>query len=93
MGYNEHGGYPAEYANKIGHIRLIQDPYIQRVVEAFEDTKPELQGDPPPGLGHIDLTGASLAQIITVDGGSPLRCRMCCVRSGRSASFRWLHSS
>jgi hypothetical protein len=70
MGYSEHGGYPAEYANKIGHIRLIQDPYIQRVVEAFEDTKPEPQGDPPPGLGHIDFEGTSLAQIITVDGGS-----------------------
>jgi len=70
MGYSEHGGYPAEYASKIGHMRLIQDPYIQRVVEAFEDTKPEPQGDPPPGLGHCNLEGSTLAQIITVDGGS-----------------------
>src|SRR5581483_833049 len=70
MGYGEHGGYPPEYASKIGHIRLIQDPYIQRIIEAFEDTKPEPQGDLPPGLGSINLEGPTLAQIITVDGGS-----------------------
>lgn len=70
MGYGEHSGYPAEYASKVGHIRFIQDPYIQRVIEAFEDTRPEPQSDSPPGLGHIDLDGPGPSQIITVDGGS-----------------------
>jgi hypothetical protein len=70
MGYGDQGGYPPEFASKIGHIRLIQDPYIQRVVEAFEDVRPEPQGEPPPGLGQINMDGPRLTQIITVDGGS-----------------------
>ena len=70
MGYSAQGGYPAEYASKVGHMRLIQDPYIQRVLEAFENTQPGLQHAPPSGLGSLDLGGPPLAQIITVDGGS-----------------------
>ena len=30
-------GYPTELANKVGHIKLIQDPMIQRMIESFED--------------------------------------------------------
>lgn len=63
-------GYPTELANKVGHVKLIQDPLIQNIIEAFEDwTKPG-QGVLPPVTGKLDLTGeCQITQVITVDGG------------------------
>jgi hypothetical protein len=69
MAYGK-GEYPTELANKVGHIKLIQDPMIQRMIEAFEDSRPPLPGTYPSPTGHVDLGGAcSVDQVITVDGG------------------------
>ena len=63
-------GYPTELANKVGHIKLIQDPMIQGMIEAFEDWRPPLEGVLPPSSGIIDLEGdCPIEQVITVDGG------------------------
>lgn len=66
-------GYPTELANKVGHVKFIEDPMIQRLIEAFEDTRvapPEMSPDPS---GRVDLSGeCSLTQVITVDGGHQL---------------------
>jgi len=63
-------GYPVELANKVGHIKLIQDPMIQRMIEAFEDCGPAAQGLFPTPTGRIDLDGdCPIEQVITVDGG------------------------
>lgn len=69
MAYSK-DGYPTELANKVGHIKLISDPFIQKMVEAFEDWRPESEGIYPKESGTIDLEGECLVdQIITVDGG------------------------
>lgn len=68
MAYTKNG-YPTELANKIGHIKLVQDPMVQRMIEAFEDYRPT----PPtaiPITGNIDLSESTpITQVITVDGG------------------------
>jgi hypothetical protein len=63
-------GYPTELANKVGHVKLIQDPMIQGMIEAFEDWRPPAEGVLPPITGHLDLDGdCPIEQVITVDGG------------------------
>lgn len=69
MAYGD-GTYPTELANKIGHIRIIEDPMIRRIVEAFQDTRPSLAAGTPAPSGAVDLEApATLSQVVTVDGG------------------------
>jgi hypothetical protein len=63
-------GYPSEFANKIGHIKIIQDPFIQRMIEGFEDYRPTSQGVMPTVTGKINFDRLpEIKQVITVDGG------------------------
>jgi hypothetical protein len=63
-------GYPTELANKVGHVRIIQDPMIRRIVEAFEDPRPIVAGDLPAHTGQVDLNpDGELRQVVTIDGG------------------------
>lgn len=63
-------GYPTELANKVGHVKLIQDPLIQKIIEAFEDGTKLGQDVLPPVTGKLDLDGeCQITQVITVDGG------------------------
>jgi len=63
-------GYPTELANKVGHIKLIEDPMVQRLIESFEDQRPLPDAALPPISGTTDLSSdRSIAQVITVDGG------------------------
>ena len=63
-------GYPTEYANKVGHVRLIQDPMIQRLIEAFEDYQTPTDELVQQPTGQIDIDGeCPIEQVITVDGG------------------------
>jgi hypothetical protein len=69
MAYTDRG-YPTELANKVGHVKLIQDPMIRSLIEAFEDTRPMAPEVMPPTSGHMDLECATeLRQLVTVDGG------------------------
>src|SRR5438270_9880953 len=69
MSYTK-GGYPSELANKVGHIKLIQDPMVQRLIEGFEDHRPVADGVLPEISGTVDLSAdRSLRQVITIDGG------------------------
>jgi hypothetical protein len=69
MAYSASGGFPAEYASKLGHMRLIKDPLVQKVIEAFESTEARTDNQPPIELRHASLD-KPLSQIITVDGSS-----------------------
>ena len=63
-------GYPIELANKVGHVKLIQDPMIQRMIECFEDHHPPADGVVPQATGHIELDASTpIEQVITIDGG------------------------
>jgi hypothetical protein len=69
MAYEGSGRFPVERASKLGHVRLIQDSRVQRLLDAFErvdesgtDTLGELSGT-------IDLEdSAEIENIVTVDG-------------------------
>lgn len=64
-------GYPVELANKVGHIKLIQDPMIQKLIESFEDcSAPALDQSKASPTGNINLDEeCQIKQVITVDGG------------------------
>lgn len=63
-------GYPVEFANKVGHIKLVQDPMIQRLIECFEDTRPPDGASLPILDGRVNLSeNCPIVQIVTVDVG------------------------
>lgn len=69
MGYAK-DGYPTELANKVGHIKLIQDPMIQRMIESFQDHRPAAPSVILAPTGRVDQEGdCPIQQVITVDGG------------------------
>lgn len=63
-------GYPIELANKVGHVKLIQDPMIQRMIEAFEDCRPASAGTYPAVTGRVAFEGdCPIERVVTIDGG------------------------
>ncbi len=70
MSYVGSGRFPVEYSSKIGHMKLIQNPHIQRMLEEFEksiSTTEELIGFKS---GTIDISKHNTVKyIIAVDGG------------------------
>ena len=69
MSYSENS-FPTEFANKVGHLRLIEDPLIQSMIESFETVDaPNLYTMPAPD-GKVDLDqDCSIDQVVVVDGG------------------------
>jgi hypothetical protein len=63
-------GYPTELASKVGHIKLIQDPMVQKLIESFEDHRPLPDKEMPALSGVVDLVAPmGITQVVTVDGG------------------------
>lgn len=38
MAYSSHGKLPDEHASKLGHLSVIQSPWVQSLIQNFEDT-------------------------------------------------------
>ncbi len=69
MAYAENG-YPVEQASKIGHLKMIGNPMVRRVIEDFEDAAPSTGGPPVVKTGTVALDRQSLIRrVVTVDGG------------------------
>ncbi|MCL4552040.1 MAG: hypothetical protein M1305_00575 [Candidatus Marsarchaeota archaeon] len=69
MAYTSSGRLPIERASKIGHIKIIQEPRIQRLIEAFE--KADDTGDEALGelSGKLNLSQVgSLENVVAIDG-------------------------
>lgn len=63
-------GFPVEQASKIGHLKLINNDLVRRIVEDFEDPAPSAGGPEVTKSGTVDLQEESaIERIITVDGG------------------------
>src|SRR5260221_14768823 len=69
MAYGAHGGFPAEYASKIGYMKMIGNPVVQKIISAFENTQGDAQSAHGLSLRH-SLLETPLEQIFTVDGSS-----------------------
>ncbi len=69
MAYTSSGRLPIERASKIGHVKIIQEPHIQRLIEAFErvdDTGEETLGELS---GTLDLAEVGeLENVVAIDG-------------------------
>lgn len=69
MGYGS-GRLPIERASKLGHVRLIENEHVTRLMRQFE--RVDATGDVPVGglTGTVDLTmPTKLRFVVTVDGG------------------------
>lgn len=63
-------GYPVEQASKIGHLKLVGNELIRRVIEDFEDISPSSDGPKVSKTGSVDVSAESgIRRVITVDGG------------------------
>lgn len=70
MSYIGSGQFPVERASKIGHMKLIQEPNIQKMLSEFESTDPTTGESIGYKSGHIDADcGDNIKFIIAVDGG------------------------
>src|SRR6266487_1827978 len=69
MAYSNSGNFPMERASKVGHIKIIQEPHIQRWINAFE--KIDSNGETPLGeiSGKLDLSQVGMLEnIVAIDG-------------------------
>lgn len=63
-------GYPVEQASKIGHLKLVGNELVRRVIQDFEDVSPSYDGPKVSKTGNVDLsTECAIRRVITVDGG------------------------
>jgi len=69
MAYSSSSNFPIERASKIGHIKIIQEPHIQRWINAFE--KIDTDGETTLGelSGKLDLSQVGMLEnIVAIDG-------------------------
>lgn len=70
MSYVGSGRFPVEYASKIGHMKLIQDPHIQRMLAEFESSTPTTSDPLGFRSGNVDLSKSNNIEfVIAIDGG------------------------
>ncbi|MBI5059917.1 hypothetical protein HZB60_09105 [candidate division KSB1 bacterium] len=69
MAYKSSSNLSYESASKLGHLSVIQDPFIEEMVQSFELVKRDKQAEPLPDMTTIDVDGTDpLDFIICVDG-------------------------
>ena len=69
MAYEGSGRLPIERASKVGHIKIITEPTISRVIEAWEDTSGEGQQPFGERTGTVDLALATeIENVVAIDG-------------------------
>jgi hypothetical protein len=66
-------GYPVEAASKIGHLKIVGNQTIRRVIESFEAFEPAGPSLIAQSIDHVDLSIPSgLRYVVTIDGGQTL---------------------
>jgi predicted amidohydrolase YtcJ len=69
MAYGSTGRLAIERASKVGHVKIIQDPAVQRLLDAFERVEDESPEDLPDLSGHIDLSQVGdVENVVAIDG-------------------------
>jgi hypothetical protein len=71
MAYARSDRLPLERASKLGHMRVIQEPSVQRLLDAFEQVE-EGEGESCGEVtGRLDLAQAGeLENVVAIDGSS-----------------------
>lgn len=66
-------GYPVEAASKIGHLKIVGNQTIRRVIESFEAFEAAGPSLIAQNVDHVDLTiPCGLRHVVTIDGGQTL---------------------
>jgi hypothetical protein len=66
-------GYPVEAASKIGHLKIVGNQTIRRVIESFEAFEPAGPSLIAQNVHHMDLTiPCEIRHVVTIDGGQTL---------------------
>jgi len=69
MAYTSTGRLPIERASKLGHVKIIQDPVVQRLIDAFERTDTDDSEDIPACTGTLDLDLPNeVENVVAIDG-------------------------
>ncbi len=69
MAYEGSGRLPLERASKVGHIKIITEPTISRVIEAWESTAGDAQQPFGERTGTVDLEAHSaIENVVAIDG-------------------------
>src|SRR3989442_1656467 len=70
MAYQGSGRLPMEQASKLGHMKIIAEPHVQRLIEAWERTTDESVGEDFGELsGHLDLEiPTQIENVVAIDG-------------------------
>jgi ribosomal protein S27AE len=69
MSYTSSSHFPVERASKIGHIKIIQEPHIQRWINAFEKVDTDSETTLGELSGKLDLSQVGMLEnIVAIDG-------------------------
>lgn len=69
MAYTSSGRLPIERASKIGHVKIIQEPRVQRLMEAFEGVDGAAEEMLGELSGTLDLSDAvGIENVVAIDG-------------------------
>lgn len=69
MAYTSSGKLPIERASKLGHVKFIREPRIQRLLEAFERTDNAPDDVLGEVSGHLDLAATGeIENVVAIDG-------------------------
>jgi hypothetical protein len=69
MAYTSSGRLPIERASKIGHVKIIQEPRVQRLMEAFESVDGASQEILGELSGTLDLSDSTeIENVVAIDG-------------------------
>lgn len=59
---------PFEHASKLGHVSIINDPFIEELIESFVDVSDEKQNIEVKGIQSIGSKARQIKNLIAVDG-------------------------
>src|SRR5687767_2714921 len=71
VAYKGSGRMPFERASKLGHVKFIKEPRIQRLLELFERVDDPVEDIVGERTGTIDLTQpCPIEHIVAIDGSA-----------------------
>lgn len=69
MAYTSSGRLPIERASKLGHVKIVQEPRVQRLIESFESVDGAGEEFLGELSGTLDLSGThEIENVVAIDG-------------------------
>lgn len=68
MAYSSSSVLPFEHASKLGHVSIINDPFIKEMIESFEDVSHDNMNSDATVSSFIDQDVETIPNTISIDG-------------------------